>query len=237
MSRSGKSLENKKASVDFPGKAFIPKTMKDVVGAVGKIGGRGAQAGLSMSMVTLWTSSFFTSSLSCLSKFIQVIDFTGLISMLNFGFDPLLGSLLEQLSKFTEINFISFPLNDLVSNVENSIASQWKGKLSAGGTSPYYLQNMGYSGVVMWVSKNNLSLQYQANDYLLSYCFIFQTKKFLGHLSNSGLFYLVESQDTSQGCLLQNGHIQISPYRLPGNLPADPRTLSNIKFKERSRNR
>ena len=75
------------------------------------------------------------------------------MEVFNFEYDPILGSFLRKLSEMTKFDLIPFPVNDWVSDVRNSKASQWKGKLSQSEMKPYYLQELGYVGVIMLVRK------------------------------------------------------------------------------------
>ena len=156
MSRSGKKIETEKIHYQFMGYRQDSETVVKTVETLGSVGGRGVRAMLIASAGALMVSTIFTNSLSFLSKLIQVIEFTSMLGLFNFEYDPLLSSFLSQLAKMTEFDVISFPLNKLVSNIENSEASQWKGKLSENHMKPYYLQDFGYAGVIMAVSEKIL---------------------------------------------------------------------------------
>ena len=150
-SSSGKNLENNDTKTDFQGYTVLPEGVAEATEAFASVGGQGARAVAGSSVVALSASSIFTNSLSCLSKLIQIIEFTSLIEIFNFAYDPILGSFLNKLSKMTKFDLIPFPVNDWVSGVRNSKASQWKGKLSESGMRPYYLQELGYVGLLMLV--------------------------------------------------------------------------------------
>ena len=158
ISSSGKKLQNKNFKKDFPGHIAISKDVEEATGTLGSVGGQGGRAVAGSSVGILSVSSLFTNSLSCLSKLIQIIEFTGLIEFFNFEYDPILGSFLGKLSKMTEFDLIPFPVNDWVSDVRNSKASQWKGKLSETEINPYFLQELGYVGLIMLVRNINHSL-------------------------------------------------------------------------------
>ena len=150
-SSSGKSLENKNSSIDFKGQTVLPKGVEETTESFASVGGQSARAMAASSAGILSVSSLFTNSLSCLSKLIQIIEFTSLIEFFNFEYDPILGSFLSRLSELTKFDLIPFPVNDWVSHVGNSEGSQWKGKLSQAGMKPYYLQELGYVGLIMLV--------------------------------------------------------------------------------------
>ena len=152
-STSGKNLENSNSSRDFQGHTVLPEGVEEATEAFASVGGQGARAMAGSSAGILSVSSVFTNSLSCLSKLIQIIEFTSLMEVFNFEYDPILGSFLRKLSEMTKFDLIPFPVNDWVSDVRNSKASQWKGKLSQAGMKPYYLQELGYVGLIMLVRK------------------------------------------------------------------------------------
>ena len=150
-SSSGKDLENKNSSRDFRGQTVLPKGVEEATETFASVGGQSARAVAGSSAGVLSVSSLFTNSLSCLSKLIQIIEFTSLMELFNFEYDPILGSFLRRLAKMTKFDLIPFPVNDWVSDVTNSQASQWKGKLSETEMKPYYLQELGYIGLIMLV--------------------------------------------------------------------------------------
>ena len=152
-SGTGKKPVNRNTTYEFPGHVKISKALQDSVDAIGTASQEGASAGVAATAGALSISSFFTNSLSCFSKLIQIIEFTGMIGLFNFKFDPLLGNYFNKIAKMTEFDMIPFPLNDLVSNLGNSIASQWKGKISETEFAPDYLQGFGFTGILMAVSR------------------------------------------------------------------------------------
>ena len=157
-SASGKNPVNKNTSSKFEGYQKVPESIQGTVDAIGAVSSQAASTGVAASVGTISLSSLFTNSLSSLTKFVQVVEFTGTIGLFNFKFDPLLGSFLSQLSKMTEFDLIPFPINAMVSNLGNSIASQWKGQISVAGMAPDYLQQFGYTGIPMAVSDKQLKI-------------------------------------------------------------------------------
>ena len=89
--------------------------------------------------------------MSFLGKLVQIIEFTGLMELFNIEFDQTMGVFLSQLNEATEFSFLGFFTNRLTDTIQNSIATQWKGKLSKKGVKPYLLQDLGYLGVAMMV--------------------------------------------------------------------------------------
>ena len=168
VSESGKKPVNNKTDPNFSGYRVNSKLVTDAADVVGTGAEKGGSVGLAASIGTLSISSIFTNSLSFLSKLIQMIEFTGMLGLFNFEYDPLLGAFLEKIAKMTEFNLIPFPLNDAVSDNTNSIASQWKGKLSEAEMGPYLLQEFGYTGIPMIVSSCDKEI-----DWLKSYIFTF----------------------------------------------------------------
>ena len=152
VSQSGKKLVNNKTSLEFSGYRHLPNSTINALETAGTVTAQTTRVGLAASIGTLTISSFFTTALSFFSKMIQMIEFTSLLALFNFEYDPLLVSFFTMLGKMTELDIIGFPLNDLVSNQKNSVASQWKGKLSENEIAPYYLQEFGYTGIPMFVS-------------------------------------------------------------------------------------
>ena len=91
---------------------------------------------------------------------IQIIEFTAMLELYNFEYDPELGKLMNRLGDVTEFDVIPMPLNDWASRVENSIAAPWAGKLSEAGAKPYLLQEAGYPGLLLIVRKNIFYLSF-----------------------------------------------------------------------------
>ena len=149
ISGTGKKSVNKNTNYDFRGHESVPKSLQNSIDGVGTASRQAASAGVFAFIGTLTLSSLCTNSLSGISKLIQIVEFTAMIALFNFEFDPLLGNFFSQLAKMTEFDLIPFPINDLVSNLENSIASQWKGKISEAEIAPEYLQEFGYTGILM----------------------------------------------------------------------------------------
>ena len=150
-SASGKKVENSESSVEFEGNRVLPESVDRMMGALTAGTSGSAAAILGTSSAALFIGSIFTNSLSFLSKLIQIIEFTGLMELFNVKFDQMMGQFLSQINEATEFNFVGFFTNKVTDTVENSIASQWKGKLSEKEVKPYLLQDLGYPGLAMMV--------------------------------------------------------------------------------------
>ena len=150
-SKSEKKLANKHSEVDHDGFLVLSNGAKSFFNILGWSSAIIAGGGKSTAITALSISSLFSNALSGLSKLIQVIEFTTLMSLFNFKYDPVLSSFLSKLSRMTSLELIPFPLNDWLSDVSNSIASQWKGKASETEMKPYLLQELGYAGLLLQV--------------------------------------------------------------------------------------
>jgi hypothetical protein len=73
------------------------------------------------------------------------------MELFNVEFDQSMGGLLRAIAESTEFNLLQVPLQSLFSKVDNSVATQWKGKLSQVDIAPYMLQDIGYPGVILLV--------------------------------------------------------------------------------------
>ena len=138
--------------MEFEGYTKISSGARLAVEKVAAVSAQGSRAGTVGSLTVLTVSSLFTNSLACMSKLVQIIEFSCLMENFNFNFDPVLGNFLRELADMTSLKFVPLPLSDLVSSTSNSVASPWKGKLSLVGMNPYVLQEIGYPGLLLLVS-------------------------------------------------------------------------------------
>ena len=160
ISRSGKKPANNKANIDFSGYRVNSKQVTSAVDAVGAGTETAGSTGLAASIGTLSISSLCRTSMSFLSKLVQMIEFSSMLRLFNFEYEPLLGGFLE---KNKGKSIIPFPLIDKISNYKNSIASQWKGKLSEAKMAPYFLQEFGYTGIPVIVSTSSVQINLIVN--------------------------------------------------------------------------
>jgi len=106
---------------------------------------------LFLSMGLLTTSSICSNLLAFLSKLIQIIEFSGLMEYYNIDFDDNLGIFLSHLNEVTDFKMMNIPDNSYNHILENSRAGPYKGKLSKTDIPPYFLQDLGYPGIIMMV--------------------------------------------------------------------------------------
>jgi hypothetical protein len=127
----GKELENSQATLDFHGYTIVSSGLESALvnfEELTKTAGQGFVAG-SVGLITL--SSFCGTSVRFVTKMIQILEFTSLIELFNVNFDRILQILLQSIANLIEIDILDFPTEKPMNKkVENSIASQWKGKLS-----------------------------------------------------------------------------------------------------------
>ena len=148
---TGKVVANDNYTLDFPGNKVLPESVDGFLDALAAITKSSSRTSVSSSSAGLLTSSLFTNSMSFLGKLVQIVEFTGLMELFNIDFDQTMGEFLSQLNEATEFSFLGFYTNEITDTIQNSIATQWKGKLSKKGVNPYLLQDLGYLGVAMIV--------------------------------------------------------------------------------------
>lgn len=86
------------------------------------------------------TSSILGFSVQSLAKIFIIIEFTALLSLLNVKFNSILDLFLQAVYNLANIQILSFPTEKAMNNdPANSIGSQWRGKLSENGISPWIL--------------------------------------------------------------------------------------------------
>jgi hypothetical protein len=151
LNSQGESLTIREDQRNFPGFMFLKPGTQRVINktlAVTEI----AIAGSLFSSIGLLTfTSFFSQILACLSKLIQIVEFTSLLEYYNFFYDPYLESFLSDLNKITSFNLLNIPQGKYKHRLENTEATQSKGKLSKTKLPPYLIQDLGYPGIITMV--------------------------------------------------------------------------------------
>ena len=125
--------------------------MSNTIGALNIGASVGATTGYTVSIGILSVSSLCSNALAFLSKLIQIIEFSALMEYYNVDFDPNLGIFLNRLNEATNFNLLTLPETKYSQAVENSVAAPYKGKLSKVELPPYFIQDLGYPGVIMIV--------------------------------------------------------------------------------------
>ena len=148
---TNKVLKNSQFVYDFKGFTKLNSAAESTFKALSSVGPQAARATVTAGAGALTISALFSNSLSCLSKLIQIIEFSCLLELYNFDYDPTLGQFLNKLNEMTKFDLIPMPLNKLASRVSNSKAGPWAGKLSKVDTKPYLLQEVGYPGLLLIV--------------------------------------------------------------------------------------
>ena len=155
QSITGKMLAHIDYTLDFPGHKVMPETLDKVIQGLTYVTKDGVRGIFGTTPPALIAGSLFSNSMSFLGKSTQIIEFTGLMELFNIEFDPNMGTFLGQINEATTVDFLNFYSNDRTDTVENSIAAQWKGKLSKKEIKPYLLQDIGYFGITLIVRKLN----------------------------------------------------------------------------------
>jgi hypothetical protein len=70
----------------------------------------------------------------------------------NVDFDENLGIFLRELNEATSFDLMNLPQKKYSKSLRNSIAGPYRGKLSKIGIPPYFIQEVGYPGLIMIVS-------------------------------------------------------------------------------------
>lgn len=95
-------------------------------------------------------SSIFGILLGAVSKFFQIIEFTGLLAFFNIKFDLVLETLLAMIENIGDFDIFDFAFeNAMKEKVENSVASNWKGKFSSMEKATWHLMDIGWSGIYL----------------------------------------------------------------------------------------
>lgn len=74
-----------------------------------------------------------------------------MMELYNSDFDENLAAFLGAVSNASDLDILELPTNRFIARIEDSVAGQWKGKLSQLGTEPLLLLDIGYPGVVLLV--------------------------------------------------------------------------------------
>jgi hypothetical protein len=151
QSASGKRAKNSKVKISFKGNRILEGVVGTVVKALqSTTSGTGGIFGSSVGILSL--SSLFSNALAFLSKLIQIIEFSGLMEYFNVDFDENLGIFLRELNKATSFDLMNLPLKKYSKSFRNTIAGPYRGKLTRVEIPPYFIQEVGYPGIVMIVS-------------------------------------------------------------------------------------
>ena len=137
--------------MEFQGYNILPKQAKEVIEVISKVSKPTTGAAYYGGIAALSFSSLFSDMLAGASKLIQIIEFSCMMENFNFDYDPVLGYFLSNLTEITNFDVIKPPFESTVSSTWNSVAAQWKGKLSELEIKPYVLQELGYPGVILLV--------------------------------------------------------------------------------------
>lgn len=85
-----------------------------------------------------------------LAKCFQIIEFTGMLKLLNCKFGELSEFVMSIARSLADLDLIDFVTEaSMKSQLSNTVAGPWKGKLSAEGVAPWILQDIGYVGILM----------------------------------------------------------------------------------------
>ena len=103
--------------------------------------------------------SLFMKKLLFLSRVVQIIKLNASLKLLNFEYNVTIGSLLSEVSNSLNFGILKTSLNGKASELHNSIAAPWRGKMSATGVGPFFFQDVGYLGILMIVSKFSEAFQ------------------------------------------------------------------------------
>lgn len=147
---NGKTLKHDEASIKFDGYSKISSGLQSSLNAIKGIAGVAGGTVVAGGVGALTLSSLMGNSLGFLTKMIQIIEFTALMQLFNVEYDRTLKQLLSSVAMLTDIQILSFPTEPILEEqVENSIAGQYKGKLSKVGIPPWILQEIGYLGILL----------------------------------------------------------------------------------------
>ena len=150
----GKKLENNQAEIVFSEhsnmfEGFLSiESIKSTLKVTGVIGQTVAQA--SSSIISL--TSVFGITLGMIGKFLQAIEFTGLLSFFNVKFDLIIDVMFTVISNLGDFDVVDFPFeNRMKEDVENSVASKWRAKFSRMEKPTWHLMDIGLSGIYLGV--------------------------------------------------------------------------------------
>ena len=151
--KQGKRLANTEAVVAFRGVEIQSSRLNSTLQSIRTLLKVSKNVGYMTAAGVLTVSSLFTTSLSGLSQFIQIIEFSMLMELFNFEFDTVLGGFFESIRESSGLDLLPMPINDWASGLQNSVAGIWKGKLSRVDFDPYLFQEVGYLGLLSLVKK------------------------------------------------------------------------------------
>jgi hypothetical protein len=151
-SSTGKSIENKNSQTKFSGFKILSETVQSTIGALQLTNEVASQGSLASSVGLFSISSLWSNAFAFLSKLIQIIEFTALMQFYNLSFDENLGIFLNALNEATTFELLTIPSNSYTKSVLNSVAAPSRGKLTKLDIPPYFIEDLGYPGIIMIVS-------------------------------------------------------------------------------------
>jgi hypothetical protein len=149
----GKKLTTESAYTEFKGFQVLSTGQQTIVSISNFLTSGTTSFGTTGAVGVVSGASLFSNALAFLTKMIQIIEFTSFMELFNVEYDASMGGLLRAIANATELKLLNVPTGSLFSNADFTVATQWKGKLSQVDVVPYILQEIGYPGVILLVSK------------------------------------------------------------------------------------